>query len=627
MNTRVLLFLVTSCFAAAGGAQTWLPQNWSEARRQQVYTTAQGSKLIPYEWALALERPNDETMFFADNGRSYGFHPTGSPTGLPLGVVQDRNLDGTSHLGLTCAACHTRDVHYRGTTYRIDGGGADSDLHGFLSEMSRATVATSRSMDSPKFDRFARRVLGPNGSAADRRALFNKLRTFADGFTTFMANSTPSTPWGRSRTDAFGMIFNRVTSIDLQIPANSRKPDAPVSYPFLWDTSWFDKVQYDGGVPNQSVVDRLGRNVGEVLGVFAEVKINQIPALPPIMRSTAKRLNLLALEDWWSELRAPKWSDATALPRIDTARLARGQEVYNQQCLSCHAMVKPGVRQNVTLVPLSQVRTDPAMTSTSALRMARTGVLNGVHKNLNPLNPRFGPEALAAAITGHVTISVILTPEISPSNPSPNGPRTSANAAAASGTGGAEESAHAATNNDRDDPERARVAALLRHDRPPAVATTADDELETALHAFGARVQAERATLDYRARPLDGIWATAPYLHNGSVPTLADLLKPPAQRPKTFYVGDCEIDPVNVGCVATERPGAFLFDTSKPGNRNTGHEYGTSLDPADRMALLEYLKSLGASDNLSVSSMGEEVASGTDEASWARDRRVDFKSR
>jgi cytochrome c1 len=596
MNKRVsLLFLAVSCFAAGGFAQTWLPQNWTDARRQQVYTTAQGSKLIPYEWALALERPNDETLFFADNGRRFGFLPNGSPTGLPVGVVQDRNPDGTSHLGLTCAACHTRDVHYRGTTYRIDGGGADSDLHGFLSEMNRATVATSRSIDSPKFDRFARRVLGANAGASQRRALFDKLRTFADGFTVFMANSTPSTPWGRSRTDAFGMIFNRVTSIDLMIPANSRKPDAPVSYPFLWDTSWFDKVQYDGGVPNQSIVDRLGRNVGEVLGVFAEVKINQVPLLPPVMRSTARRLNLIALEDWWSELRAPKWSDAAALPAIDTARLSRGQEIYNQQCLSCHAQVKPGVRQNVTLVPLSQVRTDPAMTSTSALRTARTGVLKGVHKNLNPLNPRFGAEALAAAITGHVTISVILTPEISPSNPSLNGPRGSATAlpAAGSGSGGAaEESVQFGTNNDRDDPERARVAGLLRQSSGAEAAAAPDDELHVALRAFGARVQEERATLDYRARPLDGIWATAPYLHNGSVPTLADLLKPPAQRPRTFHVGDCEIDPVNVGCVAAERSGAFLFDTTKPGNLNTGHEYGTSLGEADRMALLEYLKSL-----------------------------------
>jgi hypothetical protein len=589
MRKHVFLLVAVSSIAAAVFGQTWLPQNWTPQRRQQVYTTAQGSKLIPYKWALALERPDDETLFFADNGRRFGFLPNGSPTGLPIGIVEDPNLDGTSHLGLTCAACHTRDVHYHGTMYRIDGGGADADLQLFLAEMSRATTATSQKIDSPKFDRFAKRVLGPNASQSARRKLFNDLKTFASGYATFVTNSTPATPWGRSRTDAFSMIFNRVTSIDLGIPSNTRKPNAPVSYPFLWDTSRFDKVQYDGGVPNESVVERLGRNVGEVLGVFAEVKITRVLGLP-VMRSTAKRVNMLALEDWWSELRSPKWADATALPAIDTTKLARGKEIYDQHCLRCHAMVTPGIRQKVTLVSLEKVGTDPSMAKVAATRTAKTGILKGVHQNLSPFLPRFGAEALAPTIAGHVTISVILTPEISPSNPSPNGPGgTSAPTAAAMAV--VQESAPPPTNNDREDPERERVRELLAETGTTNEASGEEDELETPLRAFALRAEDAKVTLHSRARPLDGIWATAPYLHNGSVPTLADLLKPAADRPNTFYVGDCEIDPVNVGCVSTIRPGASLFDTSKKGNWNTGHA-PPSLSEDDRKALLEYLKSL-----------------------------------
>src|SRR5215212_7913233 len=158
MRKMVVLLAAVSLYAAVASGQTWLPQNWTPERRQQVYTTAQGSKLIPYPWALALERAEDETLFFADNGRRFGFLPSGGSTSLPIGLVEDPNLDGTSHLGLTCAACHTRDVHYRGTTYRIDGGGADSDLYLFLAEMGRAVTATSRSIESPKFGRFAGRV-------------------------------------------------------------------------------------------------------------------------------------------------------------------------------------------------------------------------------------------------------------------------------------------------------------------------------------------------------------------------------------------------------------------------------------------------------------------------------------
>ncbi|PMZ49168.1 hypothetical protein C1Y04_30550, partial [Pseudomonas sp. FW306-2-11AC] len=56
-----------------------------------------------------------------------------------------------------------------------------------------------------------------------------------------------------------------------------------------------------------------------------------------------------------------------------------------------------------------------------------------------------------------------------------------------------------------------------------------------------------RAPLAYRARPLNGIWAMAPYLHNGSVPSLNDLLLPPNLRPKTFYIGNWEFNPDIVG--------------------------------------------------------------------------------
>jgi hypothetical protein len=102
-----------------------------------------------------------------------------------------------------------------------------------------------------------------------------------------------------------------------------------------------------------------------------------------------------------------------------------------------------------------------------------------------------------------------------------------------------------------------------------------------------------RGILAYRARPLNGTWATAAYLHNGSVPNLYGLLLPPARRPKIFYVGSWEFDPVHAG-VETGSPfaGAFTFDTRLPGNTNSGHEYGIGLSDAERMALIEFLKTL-----------------------------------
>ena len=98
--------------------------------------------------------------------------------------------------------------------------------------------------------------------------------------------------------------------------------------------------------------------------------------------------------------------------------------------------------------------------------------------------------------------------------------------------------------------------------------------------------------LAYKARPLDGVWATAPYLHNGSVPSLYELLLPPSERVKVFYVGNREFDPVSVGFVSRDLRNAFRFDTHHPGNWNTGHTYGTDLSEEQRLDLLEFLKTL-----------------------------------
>lgn len=96
----------------------------------------------------------------------------------------------------------------------------------------------------------------------------------------------------------------------------------------------------------------------------------------------------------------------------------------------------------------------------------------------------------------------------------------------------------------------------------------------------------------YAARLLYGIWAAAPFLHNGSVPTLYHLLLPPEQRPGTFALGNREYDPVKLGFTVEAACGQqdCLVDTTRTGDRNGGHLWGTDLPEPDRMALLEYLK-------------------------------------
>ena len=114
-----------------------------------------------------------------------------------------------------------------------------------------------------------------------------------------------------------------------------------------------------------------------------------------------------------------------------------------------------------------------------------------------------------------------------------------------------------------------------------------------------------KKTGGYANQPLDGIWARSPYLHNGSVPTLRDLLKPSTCiagnecRPAQWYRGSDILDTRNVGYRSDgygyNLKDLFLYDTTVPGNGNKGHEgkaYGTDLPAADKDAIVEYMKTL-----------------------------------
>jgi processive rubber oxygenase RoxA-like protein len=121
-----------------------------------------------------------------------------------------------------------------------------------------------------------------------------------------------------------------------------------------------------------------------------------------------------------------------------------------------------------------------------------------------------------------------------------------------------------------------------------------------------ARYVRLQATDGYVSPPLDGIWCRGPYLHNGSVPTLADVLRPAHERPVEFYVGSgTDYDLERMGLAYGEgtapdgrrvgrraSPRQFFFDTTLPGNSNVGHEFASRLSAEERRALLEYLKLL-----------------------------------
>jgi cytochrome c5 len=139
----------------------------------------------------------------------------------------------------------------------------------------------------------------------------------------------------------------------------------------------------------------------------------------------------------------------------------------------------------------------------------------------------------------------------------------------------------------------------------PTIASGAAEFADRFVQWFAQSFYGQTARLDpepaYYAPPLDGIWATAPYLHNGSVPSLATLLdstKRPAywQRRVTDGLGN-DFDEVEVGwqwdaVAAPTAKSSRVYDTTQPGYGNAGHTYGDALTADDRIALLEYLKTL-----------------------------------
>ena len=534
-----------------------LNQGWSEADRRTFYGTRQGSYLMKLPWFQALRRTDADAPFAGDQLQRYGY--LSSNTGaLPVGFVHDGSA-ADPYVGMTCAACHTGQLRVQGVTWRIEGGRAKADFQRFLTELGDAASATLA--DQARFDAFAAAVLGQGAAPGRVARLRRELTEWTAQFTSFMRASLPDPAWGAGRLDAFGMIFNRLTGLDLKDPDNVAKADAPVRYPFIWDAPRQDHTQWTGAAPNGTYLRGLARNTGEVFGVFGRFDPIPIPIHTAIYNNGVNLSGLQALEEKVVALKAPRFAD-TGLP-IDPAKAERGQALFQSECSTCHGVKPSALVQNAWETPIEAVGTDARTFERSKL----TGAPRALLGTREP--PLFGPaltepspklDILANAVIGSLVHGALqLDPAI-----------------------------RQAINRD------------VAENRLPVVGRAT-----TGATPVGAKANIEQATKDlykmpkqgpgaaYEARVLTGIWAVGPYLHNGSVPTLYDLLRPAGERPRQFAVGHEEFDPAKVGLRTEAAPGRTMFVVDPAnGNGNQGHEYGTALPDADRWALVEYLKTL-----------------------------------
>ena len=358
--------------------------------------------------------------------------------------------------------------------------------------------------------------------------------------------------------DAFGAILNRVTAEDIAVPENRMEANAPVSYPFLWGTPQSSVVQWNGSAPNNKAgAGPLFRNVGEVVGVNGVVHVKPKQNLDFLesgdkidnfvekaaffgYESSANLPNIGQIEDWLQKLRSPKWPE-NLLPKIDVEKAREGEALYAQKCAGCHHVVKrdqEAAAYDPVMIPIDKLGADP--------RMAANFLFDK--------NPNTGEPWKSGKLEGS-RMFLVAGERYGETLPSRGAALVTVVAGVALGH-----------------PLRALEADIKSY-------YTKHDAMDVNL-------------MSYKARPLTGIWATAPYMHNGSVPNAYEMLLPEEERTKEFYVGSRRYDPVRVGYDHLDTEGAFKFDTSLEGNRNTGHNYGKGLTDKQRWEIIEYLKTL-----------------------------------
>ncbi len=625
----------------------YLDQGWTPADSLWFYTITQGSNMMPYDFFMALEREGTSELIRGNENMNnrYRYLPqkatSSNPDGLPVGFVKDVYKD-KEYIGLTCAACHTGQLNYKGRAIRIDGGPASADMETFMIDVVNALWAIQKPSELQQ--RFVQNVLarGNYRAEADVRA---DLAKHYSRLASYITINKSERHYGFARLDAFGRIYNRVlehtinvkelkellrdpriiskgviteeelksitSNMDNVLSGEQRDqvmenlltvltkdrdwksveslwrlrkklfnmPNAPVSYPFLWDTPQHDYVQWNGLTENAGL-KAIARNAGEAIGVFGTLDWIEKDgfSLPAFItgqslfgkhisyESSVNVLNLRRIESRLWNLQSPVWP-TEILPPFEEARLVNGRSVYNKYCAACHVGIKradPDRRVVAHMSRASDVGTDPQMADNALNYQGFSGIQRNQYVSIAGVGDILLDErAPVSALLTKATIGVVATPE-----PDKWFLRRWG------------EWAYNLATGFRDN----QIKPSIKH---------GDYDPDTTANPV-ASLKA------YKARPLNGIWATAPYLHNGSVPTLYDLLLPKKRqgdteggeyRPDEFVVGSREFDPVKVGLKSSGYEG-FIFRTEDikndagnyiSGNSNAGHEYGArrTIDESD----------------------------------------------
>ncbi len=641
----------------------YVEQGWTKAEREQFYRTSGGSFLLPCSWFLALEQKDNLDLFVADHNiaqlhlvpsRWVGKDPKKNapltcngerlPVGIAVTEINDSQFPlkslGHKWVGLTCAFCHTGQLHYTKEfsekdtlrppakkvhfTLYVDGGPSMQYNYRFLAELLGALRTTLA--DGDRFARFADRVSKICAAETTTATTCKNDRVFQEHLKLQVAGYTDklisraridTAEWGFGRFDALGRGANHVfVNLD---PDNLRYGNAPVSIPQLWYAWRYNVVQWSGLIRHP-----IARNISQTIAVGAglfEFGDSLLDDPKTAFRSTTDVKNLVTLENLVRKLKPPDWPEAM-LGAIKLDLATRGKQLYAQKCAHCHlpgpnlhatpAQTARGQSLSVTIVPRGD-GSDPARPNEIG-----TDPLYLVNAETRSISMESTKKDRSSLFGGAQFLSMSKAIE-------------------------------------------RLTTTMLKQAKEKKLLVWPYDDIDGNVWEPPTPPNGGPPIIGYMARPHAAIWSTPPFLHNGSVPTLYDLLSPsdlpsermapPAEwdatwqntwgkergslapiRPKCFLIGDLEFDPVKVGyrvhrCDIKSRPenpySGFNFFTVRPGNSNKGHEFtdydaagkkfteeecrafdhggrngvlGCALSHNERLELIEYLKTCDLDD-------------------------------
>lgn len=581
--------------------ERWLVPWKDEKEMKTWYLTPQGSFVIPMDIYLNLETKNGGSLFSSkENLKQFGWvYPPRQDEGeynrhgLPLGFVEepDPKNDNRMTMGFTCAACHTGEFRAGNTRVVVDGSQPLVDLDRYSAAFLEALRETKKPERLTSLHERIKKWNPKSPYARNKQLLEEDLKERLTYFTERMRRNSPKLAGGHGRLDAVAQILNEVLVDHAQLNErdargnylNARPPAAPISFPPMWNVADLECVQ-----TNCLARNPLTRNLGEVLGVYGRIQLRAInkdgkvdlndlktlSTAPQLFDISANPHNLHRLEESVKKMPLPQWPSDLYGP-LNSKLVESGKAVFERKqfsdgsgqsvaCVSCHVHTAKSVEESP-----AESRTKPNKFGKQFYVVQRLSPQ--VTKTDSAFLEEHGARTIATPLPPHLAgLYDMLVNKNEPFF-------------------------------DRFDPSEKKLALKflglvnLVAIRKWFTANGFDDKKKAEYSSYQEQSTDFNAGV-YKARPLTGIAFSAPYLHNGSVPSLHELLKKPEDRVKTFPTGTLQWDSKTVGFSIAENAtydyGKLTFDTSIRGNRNSGHEWGTELSSDDKIALIEYLKSL-----------------------------------